>query len=648
MSAKAQTYEFQAETKRLLDLVVHSLYTNKDVFLRELISNASDALDRLRFESLTQPDLVGEDEKFQIRLEADPKTRVLRLHDNGIGMSRDEVIQNLGTIARSGTREIKERLAAETTSEGLSDLIGQFGVGFYSAFMVADRVVVTTRRAGEATASIWESAGDGQYSISESTKDHHGTTIELHLKPIDTENGIHDYTDAWVLQKIVQQHSDFVSYPIVTETTREERERDADGNPIEGTSKTIVEDKTLNSMKPIWTRAQNEVTAEEYADFYKHISHDWSDPLETLPLKAEGRVEYRALVFIPSKAPFDLFFEMFEGGLRLYAKGVMIMERCDQLLPKYLRFVRGIVDSADLPLNISRQMLQQDWQITAMRKWISKKILDSLAAMQKDSPEKYATFYREFGAVLKEGVVSDGDNKDRIVNLLQFESSAADDKHTTLAEYVERMKDGQSDIYYITAESRAVAESSPQSEALRERDLEVLYFLDPVDEYMVQSVREFDGKKLKAINKGDLEIGDEEERKSAAEELKKQQEEFASFLSAIQQKLSDQVREVRLSNRLRTSPACIVGADYDVSPYLEKLLKRAGTPATPHQRVLELNPGHDLVVKLRERYDADNNDEEIAKYARLLFGSALLADGAELPDPGEYNRLVTELMLKSL
>ncbi|MDY7096468.1 MAG: molecular chaperone HtpG, partial [Acidobacteriota bacterium] len=497
MTAKVSTRQFKAETKQLLDLMIHSLYTNKEIFLRELISNASDALDRLRFEALTSPELTAGDDQLEIRLETDPEARTLTIRDNGIGMNRDEVIANIGTIAKSGTRELVEKLKKSKSAESAAQLIGQFGVGFYSAFMVADKVELITRRAGEDGATFWSSSGDGKYKIGDAERDQRGTTITLHLKPADSEDGMEDFTDRYIVGRVVRRYSDFVSYPIILKDEREEVEKDEDGNPKpDGKKETVVEDKVLNSQKPIWTRPADEVTEEEYNEFYKHISHDWNEPMKHFSFRAEGRIEYQALLFIPSTAPYDYYYHGYEFGLQLYVRRVMIMDKCEDLLPRYLRFAKGVVDSSDLPLNISRQRLQEDRHITQIRRWLTKKILDTLAETQRDNPEDYRKFWDEFGRSIKEGIGSDWDNKDKIVSLLLFQSTADPEKLTTLDEYVERMGEDQKEIFYITGESRAVVESSPHLEAFKEKGIEVLLLTDTVDELMVQSLTEHQDKRL--------------------------------------------------------------------------------------------------------------------------------------------------------
>lgn len=649
MAAQVETYQFQAETKQLLDIMIHSLYTTKDIFLRELVSNASDALDRLGFESLTKPELTAEDSTKEIRLEVNKNERTLTISDSGIGMSRDEVIANIGTIAKSGTRELREKMREGASTSVLEELIGQFGVGFYAAFMVADRVTLLTRRAGEERGTRWESTGDGQYTISDVEKPARGTSITLHLKPVDHENGVEDYTDKWTVSRIVKRYSDFVNYPIIFKDEREEIERDEEGKPKEGAEpQQIVEDKLLNSMKPIWTRSPSEVTAEEYAEFYKHIAHDFSEPLHHFSARAEGLVEYQALIFFPATAPSDLYYQGYTGGLRLYAKGVLIMEQCDELLPHYLRFLKGLVDSANLPLNISRQMLQQDRQITQIRKWLTKKSLDTLQQLFEKELEKYLSLWKEFGRALKEGAATDFDNKDRIISLLLFESSNDPEKLTTLKDYVARMPAEQTEIFYLTGESRAVVENSPHLEAFKAKGYEVLYLVDTVDELLVQSLTEFEGKRLKSVGKGTVNLGSEEERAQAEGELKKEQEESSGLLQTIQQHLDQYLKDVRLTNRLTNSPVCLVGSEMDFSPQMERLLQMGAGGRPKQKRIMELNPRHDIVAKMRERYEKDNADPKLGKFAELLYGYALLAEGSDLPDPPQFNRLLAELMTETL
>jgi molecular chaperone HtpG len=649
MIPKMKEYQFQAETRQLLDLMIHSLYTNKEIFLRELISNASDALDRLRFEALTNPTFLEENDRYEIRLEVDKERRTLSISDTGIGMSREEVIAHIGTIAKSGTRELREKIIGDQGAQQLAEFIGQFGVGFYSSFMVADKVTLVTRRAGESTATLWESMGDGAYNLAEAERSGRGTTITLHLKPVDSENGIDDFTDQWVLSRIVRRYSDFVSYPIIHKFEREETPRDVAGNLVADAQPTfVIEDKILNSMKPIWSRAQAEITEREYADFYRHISHDWTEPFKTIPLKAEGKIEYQALLFIPSKAPHDLFYHGAESGLRLYARRVMIMERCEDLLPGYLRFIKGVVDSADLPLNISRQTLQQDRHITQIRKWLTKKVLDTLQDLKEKEYDEYLRFWEQFGRALKEGVGADYDNKDRIVSLLLFQSSNDPEKLTTLNGYVGRMKEGQNEIYYLTGESRSMVENSPHLEAVKEKGYEALYLVEPVDELLMQSLADYEGKRLKSVGKGTINFGDAEEQERRQKDLEQKEEETSSLLETLQKALEEHVKQVRLSSRLVSSPACLVGTEMDYSPQLERLLLKGKGGGPKQRRILELNPNHEIFIKLYERFNKNREDKVIGAFAEIILGYALLAEGSDLPDPARFNRLLIDLVLQTL
>jgi molecular chaperone HtpG len=619
MSDATQRHEFQTEVRELLDLMIHSLYSHKDIFLRELISNASDALDKLRFEMLSRPELTPPGE-LEIRLEVDRDARTLSVHDNGIGMSHDDVVTNIGTIARSGTREFLK--AVRDQQSQAPELIGQFGVGFYSSFMVADRITLVTRRAGEATATTWESSGDG-YTLTDAERDTAGTTVTLHLKPKDEDDGLKDYTDTSVLKDIVKRYSDFVSYPI------------------------RLGSDTLNSMKAIWARGKDEVTEEEHREFYKHISHDWNDPLEHVSVHIEGSFEARALLYIPAKAPFDLHLrDGAHRGLQLYVKRVFIMDDWRELLPPYLRFVRGVVASDDLSLNVSREILQKDRQVQAIKKHLVRRILAALKEMKEQRPEKYRTFWTEFGAVLKEGLISFEEGHEKILELVMAPSTASDEP-ISLGDYVTRMKDGQEAIYYITATSREVAQRSPHLEGIRARGWEILFFIDPVDELWLRLPRELEGKKLVSVAKGDLYVGTEDEKKRAEEARKESEESLKDVLLVLRAKLQDEVKDVRLSSRLTESPACLVGDPGDLSPQMQELLRRAGQDVPKVKRVLELNPTHPIVTKLRQLHALDANDARLALYAELLHGQALLAEGSAPADPAGFSRRLTELMLQS-
>src|SRR5438552_3147407 len=602
MTTNTETFQFQAEARQVLDLMIHSLYTQKEIFLRELISNASDALDRLRFESLSRPELIGPDEKLEIWIESDPKARTLTISDNGIGMSREEVVANIGTIAKSGTRELLESLR-DKPSETLTTLIGQFGVGFYSAFMAADRVTLLTRRAGEEKAVQWESGGDGTFTVTEASKFTRGTSVTLHLKKFEEDAEVDDFTEKRVIERIVKRYSDFVSYPIIYKS-----------------HDTKEPDRTLNSMKPIWTRPRSEVKDDEYKEFYKHISHDWNEPMETWSFRAEGRSEYQALLFVPSQAPFDLFYATGKFGLHLYVRRVLIMEHCEDLLPSYLRFIRGVVDSADLPLNVSRQRLQEDRHIVQIRKWLTRKILDSLEELQKNENDRYLELWKQFGRALKEGV-TDFDNKD---------------KPTTLKDYVSRVKSDQSAIYYLTGPSRRAVENSPHLEGFKDKGYEVLYLVDPVDEMLVQWLPEFEGKKLKSIGKGIADFAEEKD-------LKDKEKEFSRLTAALLTKLDDRVKEVRLSSRLKSSPAWLVVAEGDVSPQLERMLNQVKGETSKQKRIMELNPDHEIVTKMRDRAD----DPVLNDLAEVLYGYAVLAEGSELEDPSKFNQALMRVLARN-
>ena len=635
------SFQFQAETTQLLHLMIHSLYTQREIFLRELISNASDALDKLRFEALTNTELVPDGHKYEIRLKPDVANRTLTISDTGIGMSRQDLIDHIGTIARSGTQEMRKRMQESQSAESFADLIGQFGVGFYSAFMVADKVTIVTRRAGETTATQWESAGDGSYTLAEAEKASCGTDIILHLKKPDAENGIEDYTDRWKLSMIVHKYSDFIPYPIIYEGPPQE--------PGEPESKEIkIETKTLNSQKPLWTRRRAEVSDSDYNDFYKHVANDWTDPLKVLPLKAEGTFELEALLFIPAQAPHDLFYHGSESGLKLYAKRVMVMEKCEEVLPRYLRFVKGVVDSSDLPLNISRQRLQQDRHITQIRKWLTKKLLEALAELKEKESEKYLKFWSQFGRAMKEGVSSDYENKDKILPLLLFESSHDQKELTTLGDYVGRMKPEQKEILYLTGESRKVIENSPHLESVRQKGYEVLYLSDPVDELMVQSLHEFQEHKLKSVTKGRFELGTDEEKKQAEEQIKQKEEEYKSFLEACQKKLDEYVKQIRVSSRLVDSPACLVTEEHEYSPHLERLLQKGKGGGPKQRRIMELNPNHPIVQKLHDRFKSNSDDATLGDAIELLFEMALVAEGSEIADPVRLNRLTLDLLQKAV
>ncbi|MEQ3552410.1 molecular chaperone HtpG [Pseudonocardia nematodicida] len=622
-----ETIEFQAEARQLLRLMIHSIYSNKDVFLRELISNASDALDKVRLAAYQDKELGAETDDLHIELVPDPEARTLTVRDNGIGMTRDEVVELIGTIAKSGTAELLAQLRDAGDGEA-AQLIGQFGVGFYSSFMVADRVELTTRRAGTDAGVRWESDGEGSYTIEPADDAPQGTSVTLHLKASDAEDQMHDYADRNVLRRIVKTYSDFITWPV----------RLAGEPPAEGEE--MTEPETLNSMKALWARPQKDVSDEEYAEFYRHVSHDWQEPLETIRLAAEGTFEYQALLFLPQVAPMDLHMRDARRGVQLYVRRVFIMDDCEALVPEYLRFVKGVVDAADLSLNVSREILQQDRQISAIRRRLVKKVLATIGTLRDEKPEAYATFWDQFGRALKEGLLSDADNRETILGVSSFASTHGDEP-TGLAAYRERMREGQEAIYYMTGDSRTAIEASPHMEAFRDKGYEVLLLTDPVDEVWVDGVEGFEGTPFRSIAKGQVDLQTDEEKEKAGE----QATEFAALCEWMTGVLDDDVKEVRLSSRLTTSPAVLVGDEFDMTPTLEKMYRAMGQEPPKVKRILELNPSHPLVTGLREAQAAGRDESETAE---LLHGMALLAEGGELGDPARFVGLLAGRLERTL
>ncbi|WP_309238218.1 molecular chaperone HtpG [Actinoplanes aureus] len=611
-----ETLEFQAEARQLLQLMVHSIYSNKDIFLRELISNSSDALDKLRLAKL-QDGLEADTSDLHIEIEADAEARTLTIRDNGIGMTRDEVVELIGTIAKSGTAELLTKLKEASEAKGDTELIGQFGVGFYSTFMVADKVTLVTHKAGtEGHGTRWESAGEGTYTIDDAPDAPVGTSVTLHLRPKDEDDALYDYTDDWKIREIVKRYSDFISFPI------------------------RKGDETLNSMKALWARPRSEVTDEEYHQFYRHISHDWTDPLEIINMKAEGTFEYEALLFIPSRAPHDLFQRDARRGLQLYVKRVFIMDDSKELIPDYLRFVKGVVDAADLSLNISREILQQDRHIQMIRRRLVKKVLSTIKDLMSSNPEKYATFWREFGRAVKEGLLSEPDNHKPILEIASFATTGGTEP-TTLAGYVERMKEGQEEIYFLTGESRSQVENSPHMEAFREQGYEVLILTDPVDEIWVDAVPDYEGKKLRSIARGSVDLKKDEEEKEP-------EGDFGPLLGFLKEKLDERVKEVRLSHRLTTSAACLVSDSDDITPALEKMYRAMGQEGPRVKRILELNPNHALVSGLRAAHERGADDPALPDTAELLYGTALLAEGGDLDDPARFAKLLADRLARTV
>ncbi len=634
MAASKQTHQFKTEINQLLDLIVNSLYSNREIFLRELVSNASDAINRLRFQAQTKPELVGDDADFHIRLNLDKEKNTLEIVDNGIGMTEQEVMDNIGTVAKSGTEAFLEMAKKAKDKSGLSaDLIGQFGVGFYSSFMVAEKVTLITRAAGEETATKWESTGDGSYTIEESKREGRGTSILLHLKKPEKDE--QDFTEEWVVRSIIKNHSDFVSYPIKMEVERNEPELDEEGKPIEGKTKTVVNDETLNSMKAIWAKDKKDVTKEEYDEFYKHVSHDWNPPLNHIHLKMEGVTEYQALLYIPSIAPFDLFQRDHQHGVSLYCRRVFIMKDCKELMPEYLRFVKGVVDAADLNLNVSREILQQDSLVKNIRKNLVKKVMDQLKKM--DSKD-YETFWNAFGQVMKEGVHTDHENKEKLADLLRYKTTTSDE-WVSLEEYKKRMQPDQKEIYYLTGETLGSLKNSPLLEVLKEKGYEVLLMTEPVDEWVVQSLPEYQGTPLKSAEKGDLEFDKVDDKKK---------EELSDLFEYVKKELEAHVKEVRPSVRMSGSISCLTGDAYDMSGYMEKILKATGQTAPDNKRVLELNMNHPVLTKMKSIHEKEKENPILKDYCALLFDLAVIGEGGKVSDPSKFNRLVGELMSNAL
>jgi molecular chaperone HtpG len=643
METKQETYQFKTEVQQILNLIINSIYSNKDIFLRELISNASDAIDKVRYKAETEPGILGDDTDLKIQLKPDGIQQTFEISDNGIGMTRDEVLENIGTIAKSGTAGFLEALENAKGQESLiPELIGQFGVGFYSAFMVADKITMVTRAAGaDADQAVqWISTGDGSYTIEACEKATRGTTITLNLKKKEKEDK--DFTDEWTVRNIVKQHSDFVNYPITMEVERdeplpdEEVIKDKDGKPIGATTRKVMREETLNSMKAIWTRSSSDVKDEEYEEFYKHLSHDWNSPMERLHLKFEGTTEYDALLYIPSKAPFDLFTPERRHGIHLYSKRVFIMEDCKELMPDYFRFVKGVVDASDLNLNVSREILQQDRLVLNIRKNLVKKLFDLLGKMDA---EKYNAFYDEFGAVLKEGIYTDPASKDKISPLVRYKTTKSEGKWVSLDEYVKNMKADQKEIFYITGDKLSSLLNSPHLEKLKEKDFEVLLMTDPVDEWVVQSLTEYEEKPLKSAEKGDLELDGVDASKK---------EDFNALFGFIKGQLDEKIKEVKPSSRLKDSISCLSGDASDMSAYMEKLLKASGQEPPETKRVLELNMDHPVVEKIKTLFESDRESTELKEYSQLLFDMAVVGEGGKVDNPTRFSKLVGDLMAKAM
>ncbi|VAW88426.1 Chaperone protein HtpG [hydrothermal vent metagenome] len=650
MSAAAtqETMQFQTEVKQLLKLMIHSLYSNKEIFLRELISNASDAADKLRFEALTDNALYESDSELRIRVTIDKDARTITISDNGIGMNRHEVIENIGTIAKSGTQQFLDSLTGDQAQD--TQLIGQFGVGFYSSFIVADKVTIVTRRAdvGAEHGVLWESAGEGDYVIQTVEKESRGTDVTLHLRESEDE-----FLETFRLQNIIRKYSDHVPLPIEMLADKPPapiaEKEDTEGSEVDAKeSETAATDETpefetVNRASALWARSKQDITDEEYNEFYKHVGHDWEDPLARAHNKVEGKYSYTSLLYIPGKAPFDLWDRDKKHGLKLYVKRVFIMDDADQLLPNYLRFVRGIVDSDDLPLNVSREILQKNKVIDSIRAACIKRILGLLESIAKKDKEKYQQFWDAFGRVIKEGPAEDFANKEKIAKLLRFSTTHTDSEtqDISLSDYVERMKEGQDKIYYITADSFAAAKNSPHLEIFRKKGLEVVLLSERVDEWLTGNLTDFDGKSFQSVAKGDLDLGDLED-KEEKEANEKAQENNKDLVARIKSILTeDKVKEVRLTNRLTTSPACLVVEDHEMSTHLERLLKDVGQNVPNVKPILEINPDHPLVLKFKDEAD----ETRFADWANILFDQALLSEGGQLEDPATFIKRLNELLL---
>ena len=614
-----ETLGFQAEVRQLLDLMIHSLYSNKEIFLRELISNASDAADKLRFEALSDDGLFEGDSDLKIHVKFDKVARTVTVSDNGIGMSRSEVVDNIGTIAKSGTRQFLASLSGDRAKD--LRLIGQFGVGFYSAFIVADKVTLHTRRAGLGPEHgvRWESTGQGEYTLETVERSARGTEVVLHLR-----EGEDEFLDSFRLRNIIRKYSDHITLPILM--VKEDNE---------------AEEEAVNRASALWARARNEVTQAEYDEFYKHVAHDFEPPLAHVHSRVEGKQEYASLLYIPARAPFDLWDREKRHGIKLYVRRVFIMDDAEQLLPSYLRFVRGVIDSNDLPLNVSREILQHSKDIDAMRAGSVKKILDLLDDISAKEPDKYATFWKEFGRVLKEGLVEDFGNHERIAKLLRFSSThgESDAQNVSLQDYVGRMKPGQGKIYYVTAESFAAAKNSPHLEIFRKKDIEVLLMHDRIDEWVVSHLPEFDGKSLQSVAKGDLDLGDLADKEDKAQQ-EKTVSEFKDLVEKIKAILGERVKDVRVTHRLTISPACLVTGEHDISGNLERLLKASGQNAAAVRPILEINPLHPLVLRLKNEAD----EERLRDWCHILFDQALLSEGGQLDDPAGFVQRLNQLL----
>ncbi|PRX28004.1 molecular chaperone HtpG [Orenia metallireducens] len=631
VTKQAETKEFQAETKQLLDLMINSIYTNQEIFLRELIANASDAIDKIKFESLTDVDILEGDSDFEVLIDVDEENKTLTISDNGIGMTYDEVINNIGTIAQSGTKKFIEQL--KDNKEDVS-LIGQFGVGFYSAFMVAEKVTLITRASHQEKGVKWESEGDGTYTVEYTDKEQRGTEITLTLREefSDSADFENDFTNRNNIKNLVEKYSNYVKYPIKMDFYHEQENED-------GEKSVEVETKTLNTMTPLWNRNKDEISDEEYNEFYKNLSKDWNEPLEVIHKQVEGLVKFNALLYIPTKAPYDFYTADFDKGIKLYSKSVFIMDDCQEILPEYLKFVRGLVDSPDFSLNISREVLQHSKQLKVIGKNLEKTILRTLKSMLKKDREKYEGFWKEFGRAIKGGIYTDYSNKDKLENLLIFESSHSKEGMTTLAEYLDRISEDQEVIYYVTGESREKVENLPQMELLQDKGLEVIYCVDPIDEFVIDILGEYQDVKFKSVLRGDLELDDEEQEEES--EVKEE------LLEVIKEHLKGKVDDVRLSKRLKSSAVCLVSDEAGMSMSMERILQGMNQNLGKARRILEINPDHQVFSTIERLYEQDAESETLKEYSELLYSLSSLVEGFNPDNPVEFANKISDLMAKA-
>lgn len=655
---KKSRRRFKAEVNQLLNILINSVYSHKEIFLRELISNSSDALDKLRILSLTDKSIIQENEELTVFLEIDKGNQTLSISDNGIGMHYEEVVENIGTIAQSGSKKFKEFLEKTSDQKLDSELIGQFGVGFYSAFMVADKVTLLTRHAQSDKGIKWESIGDGSYTIEECDKPERGTQIILHLKGLAEENkeADEDFLAQYTIQKHVQKHCNFINYPIRMNFVTEESEKDKDGKVIEGKTNTVITEKTLNTIQPIWEKDKKALKKEDYQEFYKKHFHDWNEPAEILHFRGEGTIEFSALLFIPSKAPHDLYTGGAQKGIQLYNRHVLIFESCEDLLPEHFRFVRGIVDTPDLSLNISRELLQHDQQLRAIRNFLEKKIIEALKSILKKDRKKYEELWGELGQAVKGGIFAEYKNADKLQDLLLFETSHTTEGKTTLKEYVERMPETQEEIFYVPGADRATIERLPQMEVIKDEKVEVLYFLDRVDEFLTQNLSEYETKKLRSILKGELDFKKDKDKddseKSPDDPEKKDDDktsddEYKALLEAMKKGLEGKVKDVRLSKRLKTSAVCLVSDSTGYSMNMERLYREANHTMYRAQRILEINPSHETIKTLHKLCGENKDESKISTYANLLYNSALLIENEKIEDPVDVANSVSRLIVEA-